>query len=500
MSLIQPQYQQQYQQQYPPQQYQQQQYQPQYPPQQYQATHDQQTHVGGLPFQQINPHSEVKQSSEALLAQRIGERRALEMPRPGQAPPVHMTPNNPYAQNPLYIVPPGMESSMNAHPAQIAQFQSMDMVAHQRMRAANPKLFFQILSTMQRQYMHAMKQYQLQMEQQQQQMKPAEGDTDISDTETEVSSDISNQHSSDEEQQQRVKRPKKPSRRTVDKAAASNMEQRSDSPPSSKTSKSSSSKSTSKSKPGSSTSKSKSESKEERSRSTKSSSAVIIIPEPTRKQRSREAKLDNVFLSLDFRSNLKEIDNGKYILSFPSQHNVYGVELESCIINSIASLEKEPYIYVAIDELEGDYASSTTKIFGKLVQEKTVNEFIVYKPENCIKFFTSPERIDQLSVSFLNYDHVVIALNKIHVRKLRKAHGYIKISSKTPHNLSINDRVNITCTSGNKVSVNTVQVLEVLREDMAALEEPVDPIDHGANLTFEKTDLKCTMTFKLSVN
>ena len=103
-------------------------------------------------------------------------------------------------------------------------------------------------------------------------------------------------------------------------------------------------------------------------------------------------------------------------------------------------------------------------------------------------------------MSFLNFNHEIISLNKIHVRKISKAHGYIKISSRTPHNLSLNDRVNITCINDDKITVNTVQVLEVLKDDVIALEDPVDQIDQGANLTFEKTDLKCTMTFKLSIN
>ena len=73
----------------------------------------------------------------------------------------------------------------------------------------------------------------------------------------------------------------------------------------------------------------------------------------------------------------------------------------------------------------------------------------------------------------------------------------MKITSKTPHYLTVGDRVNICCISNDNISVDRVEVIDVLGKDEVALEETINPISQGANLNFEKVDLKCTLTFKL---
>jgi len=47
------------------------------------------------------------------------------------------------------------------------------------------------------------------------------------------------------------------------------------------------------------------------------------------------------------------------------------IELESCVINQSCDLEGEPYVYIMIDEIKGDYNINMGKhracnVFGKL--------------------------------------------------------------------------------------------------------------------------------------
>jgi len=157
---------------------------------------------------------------------------------------------------------------------------------------------------------------------------------------------------------------------------------------------------------------------------------------------------------------------------------------------------------MAIGELTGDYqvntGHQTHQVFGKLIQEKTVNEFIVYKPENCIKVLDKPLRVDQLSITFLRYDMTPVPLNQLMIAKLSRTKDYLKVTTKAPHNLSVGDHVNISQTHDDYVCVDMVDVIKVLRPDIVALDNPVNNfVGRGSKLQLEKVDLKCTLTFRL---
>lgn len=407
----------------------------------------------GLPFQQINPNMQRGPGIDAQLQQRINERNNLDVAYGGQ--PMHNAPNQAMPSMPMMpaqmpqipVQAPARGGSLNVHPATIHKFLSMDAASQQRLAQKNPQFVQQIMDTIARQ------QPQQPPPQQQLPAQPQNDETvsNVSNDEsidTPNSSDTDNDHSSDEEHESRAQTKKRPEPTK----------------------------------------------KQDRPRQ-------LRIQHNTTTNQNVQIQGKNLFLSLDFRNDLTETNHDCYVLSFPVQHNVTCLELESCLINRNPVLEREPYIYMAIEELSGDYQVNTSHqthhVFGKLIQEKTVNEFIVYKPENCIKNLPRPSRIDRLSITFYRYDMTPIPLNRLAVERLSRSKDYLKVTTKAPHYLAVGDRVNINQSQDDLLSVDMVDVIKVLRPDIVALDNPVNRIGSGSNLQFEKVDLKCTLTFRL---
>lgn len=387
----------------------------------------------------VLPPFQMHNSPDSILQQRINERNLTDIQNGARPMHSQVMPNMGQFSNSNHLPAPVMQSGggTNVHPAIVHKFLSMDPEAQNKFARNNPEMYAQIHSAIFKQ------QYQQQQQQIQQMQQYDYVEDEVSSrtdtvSESSKSSDTDNDHSSDsdmESSKKRRKHRKRGKQRTLD------LKQK----------------------------------------------HKVFYP--------------LTYLSLDFRSDIKEVSNDRYLLGFPTQHNIKGVALESCLINRNALLEKEPCIYMSIKEIPGDYlitmGHKCVPMFGKLIQEKTVNGFIVYKPENCAKQFPKPQRLSKLTVSFLRYDLTPLPLNKINVKKIRQSTNYIKITSKTPHYLSIGDRVNICCSHSNGYTVDIVKVLDVINDHVVALEETVHPLSSGSNLQFEKVNLKCNLTFKL---
>jgi hypothetical protein len=173
------------------------------------------------------------------------------------------------------------------------------------------------------------------------------------------------------------------------------------------------------------------------------------------------------------------------------------MQLESCILNLNRVLQREPYLYIRIEELGGNYkvGRGATVVFGKLIQERNVNEFIVYRPEHCLVQLPRATRLDHLSVTFLKHDLTPVALNRIVVKKLSKTRDYLKITTKLPHHLTVGDHINISCSHEDQISVDNVEVVDVITPEIVAVENPVNNITTNSGLQFERADVKCTLTF-----
>jgi hypothetical protein len=207
-------------------------------------------------------------------------------------------------------------------------------------------------------------------------------------------------------------------------------------------------------------------------------------------------------LPLDFRNNLCEITDNGYSLRWPRQYrSVRSIELVDCTINRSPVLDKEPYIYISIQEIPGDFilTGGTESVFGKLIPEKTVNEFIFYKPENCRKSFTKPVNLDKITISFLQYDQTNISLSKLDIRNLSQSStgGYYKLNTRGSHYLTTGDLVSITYKQPNRTTVETITVLDTPSPDVLILEVPIKDLKTEDRCTFEKVQLKCSLTFKI---
>ena len=208
------------------------------------------------------------------------------------------------------------------------------------------------------------------------------------------------------------------------------------------------------------------------------------------------------FLQIDFRNNIRDVTvNGVCVLSIPPM-KIQSIELVTCILNRSPLLDKEPYIYISIDEIPGEYkvmgeSNKITSVFGKLTPEKTVNEFIFYTTENCKKTFSQPLNLDQLTVTFLQYDHTAISLGKISVRDLSTAKSYYRLNTRGAHYMSSGDSINITRKGVNRIMVESVMVIETPTPDTIITECPSTEIGPDDRCTFEKCQIKCSLTFKI---
>jgi len=220
----------------------------------------------------------------------------------------------------------------------------------------------------------------------------------------------------------------------------------------------------------------------------------VVVPEGPKNK--------TYYLSFDFRCDLKDRFQNKYTLQMQPRYmrGISYIELESCVINGIPVLDAESHIYIDIGEFDGDYVTSSRKVFGKLLMEKKVGPFITYLPENCKKTFLTPINLPQLTIAFYAYDNSPIVLQKIDLEKLHIDKTASYVSVKQPHCLVDGDRMNLTNNFGNHVVTEMVQVKHVLTPMTCQISMPgmnIGKSSHLLDATLEKIDLKCTLTFKL---
>ncbi len=86
-------------------------------------------------------------------------------------------------------------------------------------------------------------------------------------------------------------------------------------------------------------------------------------------------------ISLDFRNDLKDLKS-PYQVKFPINHELIRIKLQSCQIPATTNLGSEPYIYLQIEELEGDYLMPNgLKAFGKLILIGDRQGYLYYQPD-----------------------------------------------------------------------------------------------------------------------
>lgn len=404
---------------------------------------------------------------------------------------------------------------LNIHPAVIKQFTDMGPAEQARLAQANPQFVQQIYHTMQRMAHQQQEQHMQGVRPKQHKEHDTDTDTESISTSSVLSSELENSHSSDDgsgsgsgaESARTRKDRKKKHRKKKSREEAPDTDD--EEGPKFNFSGEASSAKASRSHKGGRKDRGHKHRKERKDR--RKPHRDLVVDRDDSGVRVERKNTGVSYLSLDFRKDLTDVEGDKYVLSFPTQHNVHMLELESCVINRNQTLDREPYIYITLDEVNGDYDMNSmdqkVNVFGKLIQERTVNEFIMYKPENCVKVFRRPTRLDRLTVSFRKYDLDTVSINKLPVRHLGKlrpkasASGpnpdFIKVTTKSAHHLDAGDNVNISSAHDDRQTVDSVEVVEVVSEDTVILDSPVTGLSHDMRLQFEKVNLKCTLTFKL---
>lgn len=210
-----------------------------------------------------------------------------------------------------------------------------------------------------------------------------------------------------------------------------------------------------------------------------------------------------LFLPLDFRRDLYEITNqNEYVLSFPKKHNVSKLSLNNCVISCNDTLLNEPYIYVKISEIPGSYeitGDTDTTVFGKLVQEKTMNGFIFYTPENCEYVFREPQRLNKLTFSFLNYNLEPISLTDLDVKSVKKSTNFLKLVTNGEHCLRTGSDVSVCYESTDRRTIERLDVVELTSPNSLILNKPNEMHLVGNCLSFSVMNVKCALTIQLAI-
>lgn len=224
-------------------------------------------------------------------------------------------------------------------------------------------------------------------------------------------------------------------------------------------------------------------------------STVHNVLETTTKQ--------TLFLPLDFRRDLYEITNqNEYVLSFPKKHNVSQLTLTNCVISCNDMLLNEPYIYVKLNEVSGSYELTGEKditVFGKLVQDKTMNGFIFYSPENCTYTFDEPKRLNKLTFSFLNYNLEPISLTDLNVKTVKKSKNFLKVITNGDHCLRSGNDVSVCYETRDRRSIEKLDVVEMSGSNSLILNKPSEMNLVGNCLSFSVMNVKCAITIQLTI-
>ena len=198
---------------------------------------------------------------------------------------------------------------------------------------------------------------------------------------------------------------------------------------------------------------------------------------------------------IDFRNNL--FDCNKYTYSVNINTNIFNIielTLYSIQIPRVYNIENEPYLYLAIDNIKNN---AKDNIFGKLILKKVVNGFMIYTPENCSKSFSIPESFTYLNISLLNNNHKKIILNGLPIIKIKKTSTSLLLTSASPHYLTIGDKINMIKNSLSNIICCVLEIIEIIDSNnfITNNNSPIDLFKDKPDLSFEKIDIKVSMTF-----
>jgi len=87
------------------------------------------------------------------------------------------------------------------------------------------------------------------------------------------------------------------------------------------------------------------------------------------------------------------------------------------------------------------------------------------------------------------------------VKNISKGNSSYRFSTRSQHNLSVGDHINMNVAKGNEIAVNNLKVLEIPDALTFVTEKPqlslVSDKKERPGMSFEKLGVKCTLTFKI---
>ena len=204
-------------------------------------------------------------------------------------------------------------------------------------------------------------------------------------------------------------------------------------------------------------------------------------------------------ITLDFRNNLVDINHKNEYTILTKLDKVNYLEIKSCIINTTYNILNEPYIYIVINNINGDY-NPQYNIFGKLILVNNISGNMYYVPDNCIKIFDNPEKLYKLTFSFLNFEFKPIKINNIPISKISKKENCITIYTKCEHYLTINDKINIIKMVDDEIITEQLNILEIHNNLQIITTIPNNInllIKNNNNTIIEKINIRASITLKV---
>jgi hypothetical protein len=207
-------------------------------------------------------------------------------------------------------------------------------------------------------------------------------------------------------------------------------------------------------------------------------------------------------VSLDFRNDLMDLKS-PYRVRFPINSDILRLKLQSCQIPAITHLGHEPYIYLRIEEIDGDYLMpNSIKAFGKLILVGDRQGYLYYQPDlnSCDISFGIQQNFKELTLQFCDYQGLPIHLEDIQIAKKVRCGGggdRLKLHTEGQHGLKVNDIIRMDLqTTDSVVTKGEIKVKSVPSLKTFTIANPGHRISSKDNMRIFRKHLNCSLSFQ----
>jgi len=207
------------------------------------------------------------------------------------------------------------------------------------------------------------------------------------------------------------------------------------------------------------------------------------------------------YLSLDFRTDVVDIEGQEYVFKFSEIKAVRALELVSVSLLRQPVLENQPYLYISIKSREADLnqlcltGRKKCRFFGKLIpQAPTFNQFLNYRLETNLEGpgcqIHSPGcqgpvnlpvnwNLQQLQIGFFDYQARPLDLKTLPIQRLiRLNQNQIQIETPEAHHLRVGDNLLMTQKREYSFQAHLNRVLEVPNQSQIITQYQSNNLNH----------------------